>query len=57
MYAFQEDLFIYNQIFNLPHQITQAGTMQNIKSSFNHNKVKLVRNKSEVLTKKIQILG
>ena len=32
-------MYIFNEKFNLGHQITDAGTLQNIKSSFNHNKV------------------
>ena len=36
----QEDLFIYNQWFNLSHQIDCPGTIQNIKNAFGHNKVR-----------------
>ena len=35
----QEDLMIYNSRFNLSHQVDCAGTIQNIKNSFGHNKV------------------
>ena len=35
---YQEDLFIFNTRFNLSHQVDCAGTIQNIKNSFGHNK-------------------
>ena len=34
----QEDLIIYNQRFNMSHQVDSPGTLQNIKCSFGHNK-------------------
>ena len=49
----QEDLYIYNETFNLTHQIIQAGTLQNIKSSFNHNKVRIRSEFSEIINLKM----
>ena len=39
LFKFREDLFIFYENFYLSHQITEAGTLQNVKCSFSHNKV------------------
>ena len=38
-FYYKEDLKIYNQQYNLPHQTSQPGTLQNVQQRFHHNKV------------------
>ena len=35
----QEDLLIYNKLYNLSSQTSEPGTLQNIKARFHHHKV------------------
>ena len=44
---------IYNQLYNLPNQTAQPGTLQNIKNRFHHNKV--TKPRTENTNKRTQI--